>query len=115
MKVPALHLEGLTEDRSGYKERHPTRRGFQALQRLSSRRVQGFLGHFLTVGGFREKGGKQEQETGARVGPGSLGREWQTQVGQAGWGSHPTWGLVVEPPHLHGVGGVGQQGVLQPN
>lgn len=42
-------------------------------------------------------------------------------LGSTGWagagrlGSHPTWRLVVEPPHLHGVRGMRQQGVLQPN
>ena len=36
VKIPDLYLEGLTEDRSGSKELHPTHCGFQALQRLSS-------------------------------------------------------------------------------
>ena len=50
--------------------------------------------------------------------PGSLGRDpgaCRHGLGQTGWRTCPTWGLVVESPHLHGVRGVGQQRVLQPN
>lgn len=43
VKVPDLYLEGLTEDRSGSKELHPTHRGFQALQRLSGHWIRGSL------------------------------------------------------------------------
>lgn len=91
--VPGPYLEGVTKDEVGSEQLaapHPQRLPGPGVpvQFL----IQGFLGHFIKVDGYREKGRREEQEMGARVRPGSLGGDRQAWVGQAG--------RPREPPYL---------------
>lgn len=109
---------------SPYSDRPKTRQGLNSWASRQAPRAQsacpaaGHRGSSVTatkrtVQGEGQKGGTGNGAYGQDPSgetPGTCRPDWAGRLEEL-----PTWGLVVEPAHLHGVRGVGQQRVLQPN